>query len=311
MRTVILLSLIACGSAAPKPPVSPKAAPPDIDSRPLELPGFALRVPVALGPGEGTIDEYDAGKFELVGNQNGLTLKWSVGEVGDLDILSVAFKGTAPPDADYEIKDVRAREVNHLKAAQLDARVGAAQIRFIDVGCGRRHVFFTFVNMESEPILATFECHPIAANESQTARPAPVAVDDPATFAGWSVVTTNDKLSLQKGDVRLMFIGVDHVDDMPADVLTNVLFTQVGASWRNDRVNKRHVFGTDRELQMGAMEQQGISIPVVASAWRCGTKRVYALGIAIHGSIAPAVDAIVKVRCPRPGDPPLPPGLSR
>jgi len=130
------------------------------------------------------------------------------------------------------------------------------------------------------------------------------------------------QLSLQKGDVTLMFIGIDAADDVPADVLANALFTQEGASWRarwrNDRVDKRHVFGAERELQMGAMElqmgageQQGISIPGVASAWRCGMKRVYAVGVAIHGSIAPAVDAIVKVRCPKPGDPPLPPGLSR
>jgi hypothetical protein len=310
MRTVILLSLVACGSAAPKPVVSPKPAVQDIDYRLLELPGFALHVPVALGPGAGSIDEYDAGKVKLVGNQNGLTLEWWVGGV-DMDMLAALFKSNLPPDTDYEIKAVRTREVNHMKAAQLDARVGAAQIRFVDVGCGRRHVFFTFVNLESEPVLATFECRPDAANESRTVPTATVAVDDPETFAGWSVVTTNDKLSLRKGDVLLVFIGVDNATDAPADVLLSVLLRQDGASWRNGHANKRHVFGTDRELQMGAMERQGISTPGVASAWWCGTKRVYAMGLAIHGSIAPAVDAIVKVRCPKPSDPQLPPGLAR
>jgi len=91
------------------------------------------------------------------------------------------------------------------------------------------------------------------------------------------------------------------------DSLPGLIKAQTGGAWSNTRFEKRWTRDGERIFQHGTIEALGERRPGLFVAWRCGDQSIFGfvtplIAVSDLGSI---VDLIMKLRCARPGDPPL------
>jgi hypothetical protein len=160
-------------------------------------------------------------------------------------------------------------------------------------------------------VLGSFCCQPVAAQEARLSDDMPVAVDDPRTLAGWRRLETPDDVFMITNDQFL--IALDAIADKGVASTTNLaklapemLKRTVNGTWTAGPVQNRRTADGTRVFQLGTVEIDGEVNGAVFTIWACNEQSIFALALAETTDANPVIDTLVKLRCARPGDRPLP-----
>ncbi len=285
-----------------------------------QLPGFSLDVPafVEVKPELSYRDD------EIQADQGmlGISVSWSEGGTLDpagLNMTVKALMETAAKGEDVELDPARSPTIGGQQAVQVEGNIGGiARFSFTNVVCGGRSVMIGIVGGASfeklrDRMLGSFACTPVAADEKQLGSTTPIGVDDPTTLAGFRYVDQDrSQFSITNGELIAIF-DTTSADSESMELMTKLLpnLLGAGANVTMDRDGRavRSVGSASRSFEQGSMKNEdGTRNGVVTSLWRCdGDKQaVFAIVVVLFDTDrTKAIDWLSKIRCARPGDPPL------
>jgi len=279
----------------------------------VELPGFSLELPASVHyTGDGKTD-YRAGTVRDVGDGLVVFVGWQFGEIASVDEMPVAVRAiveAVPALARIELAQARSVEIGGQKATRIDSKIEDVAVTFADITCGKRSVMLGFgaardFEATRDRILASFQCHPAAADEA-LAEAAPIGVDDPAVLAGWSRVANEDAFAMTNGRLAVVAVGAPSGGSVTGVLhrMIPTLFASIGAKWQ-ERGRETH---GGREYFRGTMTADGEETPGVIAAWPCGDggdDALIVLALAPEDALDDAIAFIGKLRCARATDAPL------
>jgi hypothetical protein len=308
MRTLLTVMIALCA-----------CKPRQVEYKMQEFPGFSVEVPESMSAGADA--KYRQGEAHVELGAKVVMVSWQLGAIASSEELPQLMKSMGalfPKLGHIEPGAGRATKIGGQAAIELDANVEGASVYFADVTCGRRSVQFCIAGASDvedmrRRVVPSFQCHPIAAEEQALANGAPIGVDDPSVLKGWSRMANDDAFTIGDGHAILTFSDVPlNAEDIAPGAMRRLipqLFKAFGGKWESGRTEIRTVGGQQREFQLGTMTTDANKLPGAITLWPCPDDggAVMALALMIDDSpIASSIDLITKLRCPKPGDPPLP-----
>jgi hypothetical protein len=306
MRTLIVavVALIAC---KPRP----------IDFKKSDLPGFSVDLPDETTTG--TTVKYRQGEVHMDRDGKFVVVSWQAGTIASAQELPALIKtmGTVVPEL-TSVQTGRAHptKIGGQDATELDARVDGVSVYFADVACGKRAILLGIaaagdIEELRSRIVSSFQCHPVATEEQQMTEGAPIGIDDPTLLEGWTRMPNDEAYMITDGHVILLFTDIAITEPITSSTMRKLipqLFQAYGGQWENGRTEVRTAGSTTREFQLGTLTAQGNKMPGAITMWSCpGNGVVLSLVLIADGSdMLPGLDLVTKMRCAKPGDPPLP-----
>ncbi|MCE9574059.1 MAG: hypothetical protein K8W52_13010 [Deltaproteobacteria bacterium] len=154
----------------------------------VEFPGFSLEVPTALTYDGDPKVEYRAGQTQGQAGRRLFVVGWQPGPNATVDEMPMFMKAMAtalPGGASFHAGTPQTLTIAGHPATRLDSQIETMTLSMVDVACGKRSVLIAVgaergVDEVREHMLASFDCHPIAAEDAAIGTTAvPIGVDDP------------------------------------------------------------------------------------------------------------------------------------
>lgn len=308
------LVLAGCGHRAVAPPAMPSPA---SEFRRLELPGFSIDVLAGLGMGDGNIADYRAGDVTMLGSGRLLEVSWHVGSLYLGDQLTQVVRARMAASFQGHRYELRAPQTTaagvHL-AGVLEFTIEDREFAFANIGCGERVVVVMIGGPQLAAlrthVLRSFDCRPVPATELALQSGAPIGVDQPDLLADWYQIP-NEQAFLVSNDVfAVMFQVVGNDEVLTAEyrnAIPDLMKALPVGTWSSTRQEKRWARDGERVFQHGTIDAFGQRRPALFVAWRCDDQAIlaFALPLIPVPDLGSVVDLLMKVRCARPGDPPL------
>ncbi len=298
---VLLVALVACKKK--------------LDFQRTQLPGFSLELPSSVHYKGDLQADYRQGKVSDVGDRTIVFVTWQPGEIISPEELPMAIKalGDAMPILkQLTLAPAQSVEVNGQKATRLQAKIEGVDLVFVDVTCGARSVLIGLGAAEGfevlrDRVLGSFHCQADAGEDAALANAAPIGIDDASLLAGWTRVPNDDAFAMTNGKQIVLAVGVPNGGTMSGlvDKMIPVMFQAAGATWQESGRETRG----GRELQKGVMISDGDQTPGVIVTWTCDNHEDALLVLGLgpdEAAVSEVGDLIVKLRCARRGEPPLP-----
>lgn len=298
---VVVLALVACKK--------------DITYEKSSLPGFSLELPSSVRYHGDPKTGYATGKISDVTDRWLVFVTWQVGSIvtpEEMPMAVDAIRPALPILTHMTVAPAQAVEISGQKATRLATKVEDIDVEFDDVTCGARSILIGLgaradFHAFRDRVLGSFRCQPDPALEATLADAAPIGVDDPQLLAGWKRLANDDAFAMTNGKLVVLAVAVPNGGKLTSlvDKMIPSLFQSAGATWQE--TGREHRAG--RELQRGTMTADGDQTPGVIATSTCdnGEDALLVLALASDDAgIAEVSDLIVKLRCARPGDPPLP-----
>jgi hypothetical protein len=302
---VVAIAVTACGPKAP-------------ELEQTEFPGFSLELPHGMRP---AAPRYRQGETNTSEAGVDVEVAWSPGRIPTADELPKfirSFSG-ALPISGLDLGHGKATTLAGVPATEIEAKADDGYGSFVFVACGGRNVVVAISTPDAartdelrRRIVGSFQCHPIAAEEASLAHGAPIGLDDPSLLKGWSRTPGMEVFGMTDGKTQVSFVDLPGGDDIPAETwgrIASDLFQHNGRAWHDDRTEARTFGGSTREFRLGTITGNGRTYAGALSLWACPSERNGWLAIAYAAdpaTLSSALDLLVKVRCTKPGDPPLP-----
>lgn len=280
----------------------------------VEFPGFALDVPTEMTYGGDPKVEYRAGQVQAQAGHRVFVVGWQPGAnatVDEMPMFMKAMAGALPASAEFRPGAPETLTIAGHPATRMDAQIESMTLSMVEIACGKRSVLIAVgaergVDELREHLVASFDCHPIAAAEAAVATAVPIGVDDPATLAGWRIATDGDMFAIANATMQVGFYPIPSSPAIDSDSLAKVLPTLFGAAgmtWARDRSVTRD----GRLYEFGRISANGDSMPGLLALWACPGRAdaVIAMAIGPDATGDAAIDFLGKLRCARPDDPPL------
>jgi hypothetical protein len=257
----------------------------------IEFPGFSLEAPTALTYGKDHLTEYRAGQAQAIFGTRLVVVGWQPGEhatTAEMPMLVRAMTAALPDSAKLETDPAQATTVSGHDATRVDAEIETMKLSILDIECGKRSVMLGLGATDNldemrDRILASFDCHPVAAQDQ---------ANDDLVVAVMQIPQTGS------------------LDSTSLDKILPAIFGSVGADWTSERSETRMVDNSARAFQVGRMKAEGETMAGVLTVWNCAGRADAVMALALaqvaDGSPTSAIDFLTKLRCAKPADPPLP-----
>jgi len=283
----------------------------------IELPGFSLEAPTFVKAKPGL--SYREGDVEAREGLSSISISWKVGKPFSVQELPATVKTVLEELAEGEkvtLERARSQLIGGQKASVVSGTVGMAHTAFADITCGGRSVMISVAGLAIDElrdrIFGSFQCKPSAAEEKQLADTVPIGVDDPTTLASLRYVD-DDRSSfvITNGDQVAVF-DTTTGDTQEIDMLRGLMPKLLGAGANFKGDPKGRESRGRRTFDRGTMTlEDGTTRAAVTSLWRCDNDADAVLALVLVPDKADqpkAIDWLMKIRCAKPGDPPLPIG---
>lgn len=292
-----------------------------VEYRRLELPGFSLDAPADVVRASGL--DYRSGEVQHRSPTRAIGITWQTGPIFAVEEMPPAIQIIAEQFArggTVKFGAANPITVGGQKAIRMDGSMDAVEMTFVDVTCGARSVLIAVagasgVGEARTRLLDSFRCQPVAAEERLLSA-APIGVDDPATLRGWRY-TDDDRstLSITNGESVAVLVELPKTGSIDTEIVRKLLPKLLGTAGatftpaaQGARETREIGPGQTRVFDRGRLTVEETSLPALVSYWECtGTSRaiVALLMTAEESELTGAIDWLSRIRCSRPGDPPL------
>ncbi|MEO8698404.1 MAG: hypothetical protein ABI867_00135 [Kofleriaceae bacterium] len=314
MRSEIWIALIVAMACKPR----------ELEFRRFELPGFSLDAPDFFD-GKRTDFLYDDDSLVAQDGLQVMSVTWDQGEILSVQELPTSVKAVMAElvkDQKLELEPARAVTIGGQSATRVDGKMGILDMTFADITCGGRSVMIQLmaprVEVLRERVLGSFTCTPDPAKEKAMGARVAIGVDDPATLAGFSYADKpgTTPMSISDGEAVAVFdttTGDSEDLELLRKLLPKMFGVHTNIVMSPGKRETRGAGARERVFDHGVVTLEGGEKRwAVTTLWRCeGSTKEAVLALVLVADPARAatsVDWLMKIRCARPGDPPLPLG---